>query len=231
MKSLSPALEQHRNMLRDGEPWIWLFEVEIPSSPKTRLRLARYTDPVSFGVDSTGAAIVYSPFGIAIGERRETVDGDIPTLAVEVANPSREIGLAIDQYDGLVGAPVVIRIVHASDLANFQSQIEERAEVRRARVTGDRCTFVLAAYALYRRPFPAWRYLAFNCRWQFGGPECGYAIPASPGGTVGTGFATCGRTFTACDERGDDEVARSLTRQHPKRFGGFPGMRRQAGGI
>lgn len=230
MRTLPIGLVAHTQRLRDPDPNVWLVEVEVPTDPPTRFRLARNPEPVTFGVDSTGAGLVYSPYPIRIGEFQETVEGDIPTLSLEIGNPTRELSAAVDLYDGLVGAPVVIRLVNLGDLS-AGALFEERAEIRRVRVTAQACTFVLAAYSLYRVKFPAWRHLAYSCRWQFGGVECGYLIPSSPGETVGTGFSTCGKTFAACGVRGADELARSVTVNHPKRFGAFPGLPRTLGGA
>jgi len=229
--NLTQVLEQHRNELRDMDPWVWLYEVEIPSSPKTRARLTNCVSAVNFGTTSAGDPIVFTPYPIAHGGLKETAAADIPTINVNVGNPTRELGALIEQYDGLVGAPAVIRLVNLADIGNPLSQVEERAEVRRARVAGDVCAFALSAFSLYRRKFPPNRYTSFSCRWHFGGPECGYIIPAAPGNTVGTGFATCGKTLGACGERGDDEDARSVTRAHPERFGGWPGLGRSIGGT
>lgn len=231
MLSLTQVLEQHRGQLRDEQPWVWLYEVELPTSPKTRVRVTNSVTPVQFGTTSAGVAVTFTPYPVAHDGFRETAAGDIPTLNVTVGNPTRELGALIEQYDGLVGAPAVIRLVSLADVGNVLSQIEERSEVRRARVAGDVCSFALSAFSLYRRKFPPWRFTAFSCRWLFGGVECGYVIPPAPGGSVGTGFATCGKTLGACDERGDDEVARGLARGHPERFGARPGLARTIGGA
>ena len=228
---LTPALELHRNRLRDEWPWIWLYAVRLPTSPVSWIRITNALQPVEFGRDSAGARVLWTPFPVTHDQVRETNSGDLPTINVQVGNPTLEIARLIDTYGGLTGQKAVIRLVNMVDLLDTRSQIEVHAEVQRARVTAKTCTFSLSSYDLYKRKFPRWRYLSFSCRWQFGSPECGYSIPASPGETVGTGFSTCNRTFEACGDRGDDEEARGVTRLHPKRMGWWPGIPRSVGGV
>jgi len=231
LKALTGVLERHRNQLRDHLPWVWLYELEVPSSTPVRIRITSYTEPVDFGVDAQGGPVTYYPFPVVHGGWRETAEGDLPTVEVTVANVSREVGLLVEQYGGFIGRPAVIRLVNVADLGNTGSQLLERAEVRGVAVSAEACTFTLSAYGLYQRKCPPWRYVPLTCRWQFGGPECGYVIPSGANNTIGGGFNRCPKSLSACETRGDDEVARSLSRGHPKRFGGWPGIPRQAAGV
>lgn len=229
---LTTLMQEHRNQLRQEWPWVWLYELEVPTDPVTRVRLTNMPQPVTFGVDSAGAPITYAPFPIVHGGIKKTASGDIPTMGVSIANVTREIGLLFDRHDGLDGAPAVIRLVNMADLDNPKAQLEERAEVRGCSVKARIVTVTLSAYSLYRAKVPSQRYVSSVCRYaKFGDEQCGYRIPASPGETVGTGFSTCSRRRTDCEERGEDEAARGLPQVHPKRWGAFPGMRRQLGGA
>lgn len=229
--SLTTLMQEWRSQLRLEYPWVWLYEVEVPTDPVTRIRLTNNPTPVSFGFDSDGAALTYSPFPIVHSGIKKTAAGDIPTIGVSVGNVTREIGRLIDAHDGLDGAPAVIRLVNLADLGNAKAQVEERAEVRGCKVGARIVTITLAAYSLYRAKVPPERYVSTVCKHAFGGPRCGYLIPASPGETVGTGFSTCARRRTDCEERGADELARGLPQIHPRRWGAFPGMPRQLGGA
>ena len=126
--SLTTLMQEHRNQLRQEWPWVWLYELEVPSDPITRVRLTNMPQPVTFSVDSDGAAITYSPFPIVHGGIKKTASGDIQTMGVSVANVTREIGLLFDRYDGLDGANAVIRLVNMADLDNPKAQLEERAD-------------------------------------------------------------------------------------------------------
>ncbi len=229
--SLTTLMQEHRSQLRLEYPWVWLYELEVPTDPITRVRLTNNPTPVHFGQETDGTAIVYSPFPIVHSGIRKTAAGDIPTIGVSVGNVTREIGRLIDTHDGLDGAPATIRLVSLADLENPKAQLEERAEVRGCKVGSKIVTMTLAAYSLYRAKVPPERYVSTVCRYAFGGPKCGYVIPASPGETVGTGFSTCARRRTDCEERGEDELARGLPQAHPRRWGANPGMPRQLGGA
>lgn len=225
-KQLSPGLDTARSQLEQEFPWIWLYEIEIPTSPPTRYRFTNYTENVDFGTTSLGVPITYYAYKVVHGPIVQSSEGDLPSIQVAVSNVSRVVGATVELYNGLVGQPAVIRLVNSTDLLNSQSQIREDAEVIAVRVRNEDATFTLSAFNLYRMKFPTNRYVAQHCRHHYGGAECGYIIPAAPGGTVGTGFATCGQLFADCVLHGEDEVARSLAQEHPKRFGGFMGMAR-----
>lgn len=230
-RDLTGTLERSRNELRDDSAWVWLFEFEIPTSPATRLRLAANPDPIQFGVDATGAPLTYSPFPIKVGTMRETSEGDIPSIDITIGNPERILSAYIEQYDGMIGQPVKVILVNVADLGNPRSRLEDRGEIQICTVGGDSVKVRVSTYSLYTRKCPPYRYVARGCRHQYGDANCGYQIPAVPGGTVGTGFATCGKTLEACEERGADELARGVTVLHPKRYGGWRGIPRQSGGI
>ena len=230
-RSSTPTLEQAKGRLRDMLPWIWLVEVEVPTSPPTRYRFASNLEPVNFGVNSDGDPLTYSPFPIHVGEVRQTAEGDIPTIDVTVYNAERVVGFAVDEYDGLIGQPVKIILVSVSDLSNPASRIEERAEIQGVTVSAEAVTFTLSAYSLYRAQLPAFRHVSRSCRWQYGSAPCGYQLVAGATESVGGGFSTCPKTVEACEERGADELARGATVLHPQRFGGFPGIPRQSGSV
>ena len=225
MRNLSTIEQQHRNQLRDESPWVWLYEIEIPSSPVTRLRLTNHDALIEFGTDSNGDAIPYYPFPIIHAGIRATAAGDIPTLDVTVANISREVGRLVEQYDGLSGAKAKVFLLNMADIANTAAHIsDDSSEVRTVRVSAESCTFSLSAYSLYRAKFPPDRHVARHCGWQYGGDQCGYALVAGATNTVGGGFDFCRKTLAQCQQRGDDESARSVTVLHPDRFGGFLGV-------
>ncbi len=229
---LSQLMQKHRNQLRDEWPWVWLYEAEVPSSPVTRIRLTNLLSDLQYGMDSNGDPITYTRFPIVHGGIEKSSNGDVQTMGITVCNISMEISRLIEQYDGLDGAPVVVRYVNMADLGNPKAQLEERGEIRGVRVRSRIVSFTLSAASLYRMRIPNHRYVSTICGVDnFGDADCGYIIPPSPGDTVGTGFSSCARRRTDCALRGDDEEARGLVKKHPRRWGAFPGMPRQLGGI
>jgi lambda family phage minor tail protein L len=224
-RSLSASLIEASGKLRDTSPWVWLLEVEIPTSPPTRYRFAANPDAIVF------AGQTYSPFPFAVGEIRTTAEGDIPTMDVTVDNAAPVIGFAVEEYAGLTGQPVRVMIVNAADLTNPSSSIVEEAEIQSASVSASAVTFTLAAYSLYRLIIPAHRYVARGCRWVYGSAECGYELVTGATNAVGGGFSFCRKSLAQCRQRGEDELARAVTVLHPKRFGGAPGIPRQGGTL
>jgi phage-related protein len=207
------------------DPFEWLVELEVPSDPPTRYRITSGNESLSYGVSSIGTPIPYYPFPVAIGDLLEQKSGDLPEMTINVANISRELMPVLELYDGLEGAPVRIRLVNRAALDDPYAQIAVEAKVSRVRVKEDVAIFSIGTSNLTKVIFPKNRLLANDCLFRFGSAECGYPIPASPTEVIGGGFSTCGRTFGECDIRGDDEVARSLPRLHPRRFDGCPGVR------
>jgi len=220
------ALQTHINTLENASPFVWLFEVEVPTSPPTRFRFCNQTEKISFGVNSSGDPIEYNPLHIEIGEWSQGKAGDLPELSISVSNVRGDVGAVLETYAGLHGAPVIVRIVNRSTLLDMNAQVRFDGTVRAVTVSNVSATFAIANYNLYQESVPAHRFLRNHCPFLYGGARCGYIVPTTPGETVGTGFSTCAKTVDNCTVRGEDEVARSLTEQHPARFGGFRGITR-----
>lgn len=225
-RDLHDILQEHQQRLRDEDPWIWLYEWQVPTDPPTRYRLTNYTEEVPFGVNSsTGEPILYLPYPVIHGGIEHSKQGDVPRTRVVVANATREIGEIIDRYRGLEGQPVVIRLVNRAGLSSG-AQVRYDAEIVRARMTTAAVYMDVAAQNIIRSTVPRRRYMRNGCGYPFGGPECGYQIPSSPSNTVGGGFSICGNHHEDCAVRGLDEAARGLANRHPLRIGAFLGMGR-----
>lgn len=226
MKDLRNTVLEIASKQLDGmSPYFWLFEVRVPTDPPTRFRITNYTQPIARGVDSGGHSIIFYPFPIAQGDLLQQAKGDLTEMTFNITNVTLELATILDSYDGLSGQPVVVRLVHSEGVTDPNAELRSDGEVTRCRVTGDVFSFSVSAKNLLKELFPKRRLMAYRCGSTFGGAECGYSIPTTTGETVGTGFSTCSRELEACEERGLDEVARSLTRLHPLRFNAAPGMR------
>jgi len=223
-RELGTVQTGEQTTLRAENPWIWLYEVEVPTDPPTRFRLTNYTEDVEYGFDGASDPIIYSRFPVSAGDIVQGKDGDLPRIRVSVANATKEVGLVVDQYGGLVGQPAVVRVVNREAIDIPGSDIRWDAEVVRCSGGAEAITFELSAANLHDSEFPRWRYMSQHCIFAFGGVKCGYVIPSSPTNTVGGGFDHCEKHIVACEERGDDEDSRGVTVRHPMRFGGFRGM-------
>jgi len=223
-RDIADALKLAQGRLHEGSPWIWLYELEIPTTPPTRYRLTNFTQKITFGTSSDGVDLVYYPAAVTHTIVRQTNEGDIPTLTVTVGNVDNVVGATVESYDGLRGQPARIMAVHADSLQDPNAKIEFRLKVARVGISQEAATFELRPIAVASLMFPAWRYLSRSCRFAFGDNLCGYVIPSTPGESIGSGFSTCDKTIEQCNIRGQDESDRNVTVLHPLHYGGFQGL-------
>ena len=94
-----------KNALATGARFVWLYEIEVPTTTPTRYRFCAQTEPVTFDGNE------YSPFPITHTNMQQGADGDLPTLTLAVSNISREIAGTLETYNGLIRQPVKIMLV------------------------------------------------------------------------------------------------------------------------
>lgn len=218
MKNLDNLTTEHKNQLESEEPWIWLFEFETPTNE--RYRLTNYTQKVEFGEDANGEPLVYYPASIVHGGIDQDSDGGLPTIKVTIATGGAFwLTSEIDTNGGFIDMRAKVIVISSRALDNPSAAVIEEARIVSASMNNEAVQLELSAFNLFRARLPRFLYSRGRCRWIFGSLECGYNI------NTGT-FSTCTYTLEACEERGDDEVAAGLDRQHPARFGGFPGIPR-----
>lgn len=225
------VLAAAKNQLAPDLRMAWIFEVEVPTSPPTRFRLTSNADAIQRGVNTTtGEPLVWSPYPIAVGNLTENAKGDLKGCTVNIGNATQELLEELEAYGGLVDQPAVIRLVPAD--GPYEPSAERRYDGLVTGVTLKQNVLVVTIGQpnLQKRQFPTHRFLADHCGVrQFGGVRCGYSIPAGATNAVGGGFDFCPMTLAGCEERGDDEEARGLARQHPRRFDNCPGIKQSGG--
>jgi phage-related protein len=174
-------------------------------------------DDVQFGTTLDGEPVGYTPWPMSIGKIVRTKKGDLPQMTITVSNAKRALPGYLETYDGLVGQPAVLQLVSLGELNNADAALRFDGEVMGAEVSAEQVTFTIGSVNLKQLKFPSQRFVKEHCRFRFGGALCGYNVN-HPNAT----YSTCPRTYAACDERGDDEEnVMGVTRQHPKRFGGW----------
>lgn len=217
MRDVSNISTAHARQLRDEEPWIWLYEIEVPTDPPTRYRLTNYTEAVQFKATSAGVPLTYSPFPITHSDIRDTIDGDLTQFQIQVGWTA-ELAAVLESYNGLHGQPVVVYLVNREDLATTSPVSEFRAQVSGCSITNERITLGIGALGLQDAVIPPLRFQRHHCAHEYGGTACGYDL-TNP--SLIAAFPACARTYNACSEHGDAEVAAGLTSKHPQRFGGW----------
>lgn len=208
------------------DPYIWLYAIDLPTDPPTKLRVAAYPETVYFETDSTGVSIAYVPFSISHGEVRTDVEGGSPTVTLNAQNVSLEMSALLETYGYLVGQRVRTVLVKLSDLPLGTPLIDELYEILDGEVTESRAAFTMGQSALEQKSFPDHRVTRDYCTSHYGGTRCGYDTKR-----VGA-LQTCDKTLSGangCRVHGESEAAASLPVLHPKRFRAFPGVQRQGG--
>lgn len=195
MLNLPLALRLEKNKLISTAPWLILLALTLPDS--TVIRLVKNTDDVTFGGN------VYTAFAFELGDTRSAGDGSIQGVTLRVANPARALEPYLEQFEGAVGCPVTLMVVHADNLASDYTELTLSYDVLGTDPADDWVTFTLGAENPLRRRFPLQVAIPFSCNWPFKGVECGYAGAA----------VSCARTLNAC---------RVLN--NSARFGGRPGI-------
>lgn len=232
-KNLTTLTKFHKNLLRKEQPFIWLFGLQKVKG-STRYRFASYPQIVEYGEDSNGNPLKWYPAPITHGGIEQDGEGSLPTIAITLANVSLEIAPAVDDADGFIGNQVEIHVVSALELDDPDASISLNAEITGCTMTADAITFTVSAYNLFQAQFPPFLFSKFKCRWRFGSSECAYNLNVSGAGFKDCGLKTTdvrvatGFTLEACKLAGADEEANPNVgvSQHPKHFGGFPGVPR-----
>lgn len=163
-----------RNDVVQVEPYIRLYEIEVPGTPPTRYRLCAYPEVVEFGTNSSGAKLSYYPFPIEHTESRENLEGALPEVELRVSNVSREIVQVLRANRGLVGQPVRYMLVNAADLASNQPVRREDYEiVATPEISESLVVFRIGQDTVARQKFPANR-ITGQCDHAYKGNRCGY---------------------------------------------------------
>jgi phage-related protein len=223
-ETVPPGFIEAKNMLADSAPFIWLCQVRVPTDPPTLLRMTANTEAVEWGNDSSGAPIVWEAYPLALGDIQTDTEGGTPETSLTVANMSREVMALLIVHDYFLGQPVIMRLVHQDHLNDPSAVWEIPFEVTGCAADEESVTFALSAQNLYGFTMPNERALRDSCRDTYKDIRCGFTLDP---GNVNLG--DCPKTLAACTLRGDFEVAAGQARQHPARFGGFPGIPRPPG--
>lgn len=187
-----------KNKLSNDLPWIVLVELELPGGESAYL--AKNNDTVVW------KGIAWEPIPMLFSDNQQDMKA-MSTFTIQVSNVSGMVQSYLEEYNGLVDCPVVIRLVHAAHLGNTAPEIEETFNIQKTTYDEEWATFTLGSdFWMYYRALPE-RYLPDFCPWKYGSVKCG--VPAA---TLAK-YPTCSHTLTDCKRRGNT-----------LRYGGCPGM-------
>jgi lambda family phage minor tail protein L len=198
MKDVTAIFTSEKNK-RENQP-ILLFILEDYDGAGNDLRFARYDIDVVFDGE------IYLKFPITFNEIGENSQGSIDTVTITVCNVSRLIQSYLNDYSGLRGKKVIIRLVWANQLLSPTAKLDAAVYIDTAAADDTDVQFVCTTKLdILERKIPGEKYLRTHCRYKtFKDPlTCGYT------GTE----TTCNRTKQRCKELGNYQ-----------RFGGFPSI-------
>ena len=219
---LTQSVAAEKNAQASGVPFVFLYEVEVPTTPPQRIRLTNHDEEIVWRGNT------YSRAPVSHSEVIEDTEGNLPQVQLTVPNLSREIGAVLASLGGLVGQPVRVTLLSLADIGSNQPVSEIDFTVATSTVSRDSAVFRLQVYNPHRAAIPGGRIARGSCWYKFGGERCGFVIDESEDGDV-----TCDHTFdgeNGCTAKGALYVARGLAALHPARFGGFRSVPRQQSG-
>lgn len=188
MLNLSVAGMLEKSLLSTDGVWLLLVEVAIPDSGEP-LRLVRNNEDVVWNGN------VWSAFNFQLGEIIEDIEGKPEAVPLQVSNITQIVQAYVEEYNGLTGTTVTLRVVHSQHLDNMLAEVEEIFTVQSTTCDSKWVTFYLGSDISTQLRFPFRRVLKNFCAWrdQYKGLECGYA------GTL----PACDGTLQSCRARGN----------------------------
>ncbi len=195
MKALPTTIVREKNKLYTPDPWIVLLHITL--SAGVHLYFCSNNEDVTFNGQ------VYTAFPFFLDAAKQTSKGEIPTISLKVCNVTQLIHSYLEQLDGAVGAEVQIQVVNCGHLSEDFTELDMTFSVLSTEADAEWITFNLGAASPLRRRYPAYRFIALHCNWDFKSFECGYSGAETQ----------CNRTFKRCDAL-----------NNTARFGGYRGL-------
>lgn len=221
-RSISTSVATQKNKVSSTSAWAFLYEVQVSDSEA--LRVTDYNADISYDGET------YYAYPIERGAVVLDSESSLNTLTVTVSN----VGLIVMSYlesGSLIGKNVRVTLINLASTAVADS-VSDDLEILSATADMEKAVLTLGMTNLLGMPFPRERSLRTRCRYlrEYGGGRCGYntSLPNLVAATY-PDFdpTTCDGTRDAengCRVHGENEVANGMARQHPRRFGGFPGI-------
>lgn len=208
----SPVMRVESGKLHSADPWVELWQIRINSTQV--FYACGHPTAVTFN------GITYNPYWIERTNDERDTHGTIPILKVSVGNLDSEVSAFLQAGD-LLGQTVVRQLVQLGLTGDVNSYVEDRWKILDAELVEFAVIFRLGLTNPLELPFPRRRIQRNRCDFVYGGTLCGYNISRSGA------LATCDKTFdgtAGCIAHGDDEAAAGIPRDHPRNFGGEPGL-------
>ena len=197
MIDLSIAAKLEKNKLESDGAYLILLEIAIANTDII-MYLVRNTDDIDWNGKH------WQAFPFTLGDIKQTSDGEIPELTLQVSNVNRIVQSYVEQANGGGNSSVVLRVINSNLLEESEPLLEEYFTATKTSCKEDYVSFTLGmGYGKTRRPLN--RYMKNFCSCKYNSVRCGvsadnFAI-----------YPTCNHTLSDCRARHNSE-----------RFGGCP---------
>lgn len=198
MRTVVDNFKRQKNKVGDKITPIFLYSIRYDEVSNSYLRFTGIGHEVTFD------GITYVPFAISHGSIVENISGRVENVDLQLGNVSREMQYYLDNYDGLKGKQVSIKLVWKESLDDTECFIENVYYVESSMAEKDVVELTLkSALDVMDIQLPRRSFNRYYCQLKFKGSECKYS---------GAG-QTCNKLFQRCEELGN-----------LSRFGGFVGV-------
>jgi Phage-related protein len=188
MLNLSVAGMLEKRQLSSEGVWLMLVEIAIPDSAAP-IRLVRNSEDIVWNGYS------WTAFNIKLDDLKEDYKGRPQSVALQVSNVTQTFQAYVEEYGGLTGAAVTLRVVHSQHLDTTAAELEEFFTVQSTTCDSKWVTFYLGCDISIQLRFPPRRVLKNFCAWRdkYKGIECGY----------NGALSACDGTLQSCRDRGN----------------------------
>jgi len=226
--TIPPSFAVLKNRAILPDPFVWALEITGPNGEElfspdgeqnAAVRLTAHSAPFRWGTTTSGAPKEWWSIGMGIQPIRQSGDASLHTIAVTLSNAFGLSQLWLAQNDNFIDHRASLYILNLSTLNDPEAFFEYPG-----RITGASASLAQVSLSVTAGGFgfaiPK-NLVTTNCRFVYRGDQCGFAL--DPDGRL---LGPCNKTLPACEVRGDLEEAEGATVNHPRRFGGFPGIPR-----
>ena len=223
--NITTDLITEKNKLVSARSWLWLVEVDIDGQEALRL--------TTHDVNITWNSNTYYPYPMGVTNIEQDTQGNVNSINLTVSNIGL-IGSSLINSGKIDGREVRLRLVHEDHLSDPNFVIESKWLVSGVSYDHNVMTVKLSMINLLNIDFPRERFFRTRCRYvsRYGGLHCGYNkdLPNMISSTnPDFNPSSCDGTLdgeNGCTVHGLNEEANNLPKEHPKRFGGYPGIPR-----
>ena len=206
---------------------LWLLELELDRGAvgvaPIGVRLCDGFHQITCQLSDAAGPITWEPFPFVFSEVEQNQEGDLTQIELQIDNSMRSLMQYLHNGEGLEGNKANLYLVYRNGLSIAYPNHEYQAlrlRVMSASATSETIALRLGLPNFFQVMSPPDRYVPSKCRWEFGGPQCGYLVNEF------AGYTSCPKTVAACVARGADLVARGLWPILPGNYGGKPGITR-----